>query len=147
MAHRSARPVKDCAPVARAGGVSNVMIVPPNDPARTVADVIARAKARPGAPNFSSGGSGTSHHPSGVLFGRMTGTELVHAPYKGAPPEIVSQLNREVARILALPEIRERLAARGFDLAPNPSSEAFAKLLAEELGTRVPVVRASGAKV
>jgi tripartite-type tricarboxylate transporter receptor subunit TctC len=213
-------PVKDFAPVALVGGVSNVMIVPPNDPAKTAADVIARAKAQPGALNFSSGGSGTSHHLSGVLFGRLTGTDLVHVPYKGAPqgilavmsgevqvgffntptvlsqiregklkalavtslarspllpgvptldesgvrgyevntwfgfvapagtpPDIVTRLNREIGRIIALPEIRERLAGQGFDLAPNAPPEAFSKLLADDLGKWVPVVKASGAKV
>jgi len=213
-------PVKDFAPVALVGGVSNVMIVPPGDPAKTAGDVIARAKAQPGALNFSSGGSGTSHHLSGVLFGRMTGTDIVHVPYKGAPqgilavmagevqmgffntptvlsqiregklkalavtslarspllpgvptldesgvrgyevntwfgfvapagtpPELLGRLNREIVRILALPEIRERLGAQGFDLAPNASPEAFAKVLADDLAKWIPVVKASGAKV
>jgi tripartite-type tricarboxylate transporter receptor subunit TctC len=87
--------LKDFAPILLVGGVSNVMIVPPNSPYRTVADVIAAAKAKPGM-MFSSGGSGTSHHLSGVLFGQMTGTRLTHVPYKGAPQGIIAVMTGEV---------------------------------------------------
>ena len=77
------------------GGVSNVMIVSPASPYKTVAEVIAAAKAKPGM-LFSSGGAGTSHHLSGVLFGQMTGTQLTHVPYKGAPQGIVAVMTGEV---------------------------------------------------
>jgi tripartite-type tricarboxylate transporter receptor subunit TctC len=87
---------KDFAPVAFVGGVSNVMIVPPGSQATTPADVIAEAKAKPGHLTFSSGGSGTSHHLSGVLFGRITGTDLVHVPYKGAPQGVLAVMTGEV---------------------------------------------------
>ena len=87
--------IKDFAPILLVGGVSNVMIVPPNSPAKSVADVIAAAKARPGM-TFSSGGSGTSHHLSGVLFGQMTNTKLTHVPYKGAPQGILAVMTGEV---------------------------------------------------
>ena len=88
--------LKDFAPIILVGGVSNVMIVPPNSPSRTVADVIAAAKAKPGALTFSSGGSGTSHHLSGVLFGQLTGNNLLHVPYKGAPQGILAVMSGEV---------------------------------------------------
>jgi tripartite-type tricarboxylate transporter receptor subunit TctC len=87
---------KDFAPVAFVGGVSNVMIVPPTSAATKPADVIAEAKAKPGQLTFSSGGSGTSHHLSGVLFGRITGTDLVHVPYKGAPQGVLAVMTGEV---------------------------------------------------
>ena len=87
---------KDFAPVAFVGGVSNVMIVPPASTALRPADVIAEAKAKPGHLTFSSGRSGTSHHLSGVLFGRMTGTDLVHVPYKGAPQGVLAVMTGEV---------------------------------------------------
>ena len=87
---------KDFAPLAFVGGVSNVMIVPPGSTATKPADVIAEAKAKPGQLTFSSGGSGTSHHLSGVLFGRMTGTDLVHVPYKGAPQGVLAVMTGEV---------------------------------------------------
>ncbi|HRE14905.1 MAG TPA: tripartite tricarboxylate transporter substrate binding protein, partial [Usitatibacteraceae bacterium] len=89
--------LKDFQPVAFVGGVSNVMIVNPSNPATKPAEVIAAAKAKPGQLTFSSGGAGTSHHLSGVLFGRMTGTDLVHVPYKGAPQGIVAVMSGEVS--------------------------------------------------
>ncbi len=87
---------KDLTPIGLTGGVSNVMVVPPSSAARDPRAVIDAAKARPGALNFSSGGSGTSHHLSGVLFGQMTGTDLVHVPYKGAPQGILAVMSGEV---------------------------------------------------
>lgn len=88
--------LKDFAPIVLVGGVSNVMIVPPGSPAQNVADVIAEAKAKPGTMNFSSGGNGTSHHLSGVLFGQMTGTQWQHVPYKGAPQGVMAVMSGEV---------------------------------------------------
>ncbi len=86
---------KDFAPILLVGGVSNVMVVPPTSSAKTPQDVITAAKAHPGM-TFSSGGSGTSHHLSGVLFGQLTGTELLHVPYKGAPQGILAVMTGEV---------------------------------------------------
>ena len=87
--------LKDFAPIILVGGVSNVMIVPPTSSAKTVMDVIAAAKAKPGM-TFSSGGSGTSHHLSGVLFGQLSGIDLLHVPYKGAPQGILAVMSGEV---------------------------------------------------
>lgn len=89
-------PFKDFAPIAPAVSVSNVMIVHPSNSARSVADVIAAAKVSPGRLTFSSGGNGLSHHLSGVLFQRMTGTELTHVPYRGAPQGINAVMSNEV---------------------------------------------------
>jgi tripartite-type tricarboxylate transporter receptor subunit TctC len=89
--------LKDFQPIAFIGGVSNVMIVPPASDAKVPADVIAAAKAKPGVLTFSSGGAGTSHHLSGVLFGRVTGTDLVHVPYKGAPQGVLAVMSGEVS--------------------------------------------------
>jgi tripartite-type tricarboxylate transporter receptor subunit TctC len=88
--------IKDITPIGLTGGVSNVMIVPPTAPAREPRAIIDEAKAKPGILTFSSGGSGTSHHLSGVLFGQLTGTDLVHVPYKGAPQGIQAVMAGEV---------------------------------------------------
>jgi len=88
--------LKDFAPVAFVGGVSNVMIVPPASAAAKPTDVVAAARAKPGELTFSSGGAGTSHHLSGVLFGQLTGTQLVHVPYKGAPQGVQAVMAGEV---------------------------------------------------
>lgn len=211
--------LKDFAPIILVGGVSNVMIVPPGSPAKTVADVIAAARAKPGM-TFSSGGSGTSHHLSGVLFGQLTGTQLTHVPYKGAPqgilavmsgevdmgffntptvltqiregklkglavtsltpsnllpqlptmdgsgvkayevntwfgfvapagtpPEIVTKLHDAIGRILAMPAVKEKLAAQGFELAPLQPPSQFSALIREDLAKWPPIIKAAGAKV
>jgi tripartite-type tricarboxylate transporter receptor subunit TctC len=88
--------VKDLSPIAFIGGVSNVMIVIPSGPVREPRAIIEVAKAKPGTVTYSSGGSGTSHHLSGVLFGQMTGTDLVHVPYKATPAGIVAVMSGEV---------------------------------------------------
>jgi tripartite-type tricarboxylate transporter receptor subunit TctC len=79
---------RDLAAVALIARVPNVMEVHPSVPARTVKEFIALAKARPGQLNFASSGSGTTLHMSGELFKQMTGTDIVHVPYKGSAPAI-----------------------------------------------------------
>ena len=88
--------VKDFAPIALLGRVSNVMVVHPSSAASTPADIIAVAKSKPGTVTFSSGGSGTSHHLSGVLFARATGTDLVHVPYNSTPQAVLAVMKNEV---------------------------------------------------
>jgi tripartite-type tricarboxylate transporter receptor subunit TctC len=89
--------LKDFSPLAFVGGVSNVMIVHPSNAARGPLDVVAEAKSKPGTLTFSSGGAGTSHHLSGVLFARMTETQLVHVPYKATPAGILAVMTGEVS--------------------------------------------------
>jgi tripartite-type tricarboxylate transporter receptor subunit TctC len=89
--------VKDFTPLAFVGGVSNVMIVHPTNPAKSPLDVVKDAKAKPGTLTFSSGGAGTSHHLSGVLFAQMTQTDLVHVPYKQTPAGILAVMTGEVS--------------------------------------------------
>ena len=89
--------IKDFQPLAFLGGVSNVMIVPPGSDAKVPSDVVAAAKSKPGELTFSSGGAGTSHHLSGVLFGRVTDTKLVHVPYKGSPQGVMAVMAGEVS--------------------------------------------------
>ena len=90
-------PLKDLAMVAVTGGVSNVLIVAPDNPAKTVADVLAQARAKPGELTYSSGGVGTSHHMSGVLLELRTGVKLQHVPYRATPAGIMGVANGEVA--------------------------------------------------
>jgi tripartite-type tricarboxylate transporter receptor subunit TctC len=88
--------IRDMAPVAGIIRVPNVMEVNPNVPAKTVAEFISYAKANPGKVNMASAGVGTSTHLSGALFMMMTGTELVHVPYRGAAPAIADLLGGQV---------------------------------------------------
>ena len=89
--------LKDLALVAASGGVSNVLIVSPDNPAKTVADLLAQARAKPGELTYSSGGVGTSHHMSGVLLELRTGVKLQHVPYRATPAGIQAVANGEVA--------------------------------------------------
>ena len=82
--------------MAVSGGVSNVLIVHPDNPAKTVADVLDQARAKPGELTFSSGGVGTSHHMSGVLLELRTGVKLQHVPYRATPAGIQAVANGEV---------------------------------------------------
>jgi tripartite-type tricarboxylate transporter receptor subunit TctC len=69
-------PLKDLVLMSVNTAVSNILIVPPSNPAKTLADVIAQARAKPGEFTYSSGGVGTSHHMSGVLLEMRTGLKL-----------------------------------------------------------------------
>jgi tripartite-type tricarboxylate transporter receptor subunit TctC len=79
----------DLAPIALVGTVPNLLVVHPSVDVRTVAELIAAAKAKPGTLTFASSGTGTSPHLSGELFSEMAGVKLVHVPYKGSPPAVV----------------------------------------------------------
>jgi tripartite-type tricarboxylate transporter receptor subunit TctC len=87
---------RDFAPIALLARTSNVMVVHPSTTASTPADVIEMAKSNPGRLTFASGGSGTTHHLSGALFGRATGTDLLHVPYRGAPQAVLAVMRNEV---------------------------------------------------
>jgi tripartite-type tricarboxylate transporter receptor subunit TctC len=76
--------IRDTVPVAGVMRLTNVMVVPPSLPVKTVAEFIAYAKANPGKISFASSGNGTSVHMSGELFKAMTGIEMVHVPYRGS---------------------------------------------------------------
>ena len=77
---------KDLEPVVYVASITNVLIVPPDFPAQSVAGLIAMAKKEPGKLTFASSGAGASTHMSAELFKSMTGTDIVHVPYKGSGP-------------------------------------------------------------
>ena len=81
-------PVKDFVPITLAAGVPNVMVVNPKVPVNSVSEFIAYAKANPGKLNMASSGNGTSIHLTGELFKTMTGTYMVHLPYRGSAPAV-----------------------------------------------------------
>ena len=76
--------IRDTVPVAGIMRLTNIMVIPPSLPFKTVADFIAYGKANPGKLSFASSGNGTSVHMSGELFKAMTGIDMVHVPYRGA---------------------------------------------------------------
>ena len=77
---------KDFEPITVLAFVPNVVVVNPKHDFKTLAGLIAYAKANPGKLNFGSAGNGTTHHMVGELFKLKTGTDIVHVPYKGAGP-------------------------------------------------------------
>jgi tripartite-type tricarboxylate transporter receptor subunit TctC len=90
-------PLKDMVLLSVNIAVSNILIVHPSNPAKTVADVLAQARAKPGEFTYSSGGIGTSHHMSGVLLEMRSGVKLQHVPYRATPAGINAVATGEVA--------------------------------------------------
>ena len=80
---------KDFAPVGLVAKLPLIMTVNATVPAKSVAEVIALAKASPGALSFASSGNGGAPHLAGELFKRVTGTDLLHVPYRGSGPAVV----------------------------------------------------------
>jgi tripartite-type tricarboxylate transporter receptor subunit TctC len=89
-------PNKDLVPVAPLVSLNNVLVVHPSVPAKTVQDVIAIAKKDPGKWTYASSGNGTSIHMSGAMFTQLTGTDILHIPYKGSGPAVTDLLAGQV---------------------------------------------------
>ena len=89
-------PVKSFQPVSLLGTLPNVLVVSADSPYKTVNDVIAAARAKSEALTFGSSGNGTSQHLSGELFQSMTGSRMLHIPYKGGAPAMQALLGRQV---------------------------------------------------
>jgi tripartite-type tricarboxylate transporter receptor subunit TctC len=211
-------PVRDFAAVSLAATGPQVLVVHPSVPANSVKELVALAKARPGALNYASPGTGTAGHMTGELFKTVTGTKIAHVPYKGAgsvitdllsgyvqmsfsgpgsvmphiharklkalavayprrtagleqvptfieagypgvdaaqwyavlttggtPQPVVDKLNREIVRILQLPEVKEKLLASGYVAAPSTPQE-LAQFMRDELAKWQKVVKASGVR-
>ncbi len=211
--------VKDFAPITLAATAPNVLVAHPSVAAGSVKELVALAKASPARLNYASAGNGTVGHMVAELFKTVTGTNLVHIPYKGngaaitdmlagnvqvmfsapasvlhhvkagklkglattspkritgleevptfvetgypavegsawygvlaaagTPQPIVTKLNRELVRIILLPELRDRFASQGYD-AVTCTPEAFSQLIKSELAKWQKVVKASGARV
>ena len=208
--------VKDFAPVSQLAEGPLVLSVHPSFPPKTVKELIAIAKARPGEINYGSSGNGSPPHFATELFKLLTGGQINHIPYKGAGPAAidlfagqipiyfmnalqvtqyvragkvralgvttakrfpqlpdvptiaeagvpgyamsnwygllvpaatpranVTKLSAEIARILNLPEIKERLTSQGAILVGN-SPDEFAAFLRSEIATAAKIVKASG---
>jgi tripartite-type tricarboxylate transporter receptor subunit TctC len=86
----------DFEPLSLAATIEWGMVVKADSPYKTVADVIAAAKAAPGKLNYSSGGSGSPQHIAMALFANRSGIDAVHVPYKGATPAAVAVAAGEV---------------------------------------------------
>jgi tripartite-type tricarboxylate transporter receptor subunit TctC len=105
-------PVKDFAPVALLTASPFVLTVSVDSPVKSVADLIALAKAKPGTLNYGSAGAGSMHHLSTELMLSLTGTRMQHVPYKATPPALTDLLAGRLQVLFGdgpsvLPQIRE----------------------------------------
>jgi tripartite-type tricarboxylate transporter receptor subunit TctC len=89
-------PLKDLVPITVTGELPNVLAVAASNPANSVADLVAQAKAKPGELTYGSSGVGSSLHLSGVILEQRTGARLQHVPYRGAPAAVLAVINGEV---------------------------------------------------
>ena len=87
--------LRDFAPVALVASTVYILVVHPSVPVKSVKELVALAKAKPGELNYSSGGNGAAAHLAGELFKSMTGTNIVHVPFKGIAPALVAVLSGE----------------------------------------------------
>ena len=94
-------PVKDFRPISLIGAVPNVLLVHPSFPAKSVAELVALAKGKPGQYQYASAGNGTLNHLLGEMLGSMTGIELQHVPYKGVAPALNDVLGGQLPMLFA----------------------------------------------
>jgi len=93
-------PQRDFAPVSYTSLITNILVVNANVPAKTVPELVALAKAKPGELTFASSGAGSSTHLSSELFKAMTGTSIVHVPYKGSSQAITDLMSGQVTMLI-----------------------------------------------
>jgi tripartite-type tricarboxylate transporter receptor subunit TctC len=88
--------LRDLAPVSVLAESPNVLVASQSVPAKDLGELIALARAKPGALNYSSAGSGTTQHLAGEMFKLRTKTDIVHVPYKGTAPSLAGVMSGEV---------------------------------------------------
>ena len=94
-------PVKDFAPISMLAKAPNIIVVHPSVPVASLRELIALAKAKPGALNYGSGGTGSSLHLAAELFNQMAGVDITRIAYKGAGPAMNDLLGGQVQIVFA----------------------------------------------
>jgi len=89
--------MRDFAPISQSVSACNILVLHPSVPAKTVVELIALARAKPGSLTFGSAGMGTNPHLSGELFKSLARIDMVHVPFKGSGQSIISQVAGEIA--------------------------------------------------
>ena len=141
-------PVRDFTPITLIAATSQVLAVHPSVPVKTVKEFIAYAKKRPGELNYSSAGNGSQPHLTAEMFKARTGINIVHVPYKGAPPAMSDLLAGHVALTFAtspsaVPHVKSgKLRALGVSTAKRIAALPEVPTIAE---AAVPGFEASGA--
>lgn len=95
-------PVRDFEPVSLLALAPNVLVVHPSLPAKTVKELVALARARPGEVNYAGSGSGSTPHLAAELFNTLAQVKMVHVPYRGTGPAIVGLMSGE-ASVMFMP--------------------------------------------
>lgn len=93
--------LRDLAPVSQVSATPHILVVHPSLPVKSVKELVAFTKSRPGQLNFASTGHGNSDHMAAALFNFMTGLDMVHVPYKGGPQAIGDILTGQIALYFA----------------------------------------------
>lgn len=123
----SYKPLEDLVPVSQVVQYPLVVVVNPELPIHTIADLVNYAKKNPGKLNRASGGTGTSMHMSGVLFNKLAGIDTLHIPYKGSRPALTDVVGGQAdyafdSMVVALPLIQagklRAIAVTGPDRSP-----------------------------
>jgi len=133
-------PQRSFTPVILIGYAANVLVVHPSVPAKSVKELIAFAKARPGALNIASNGTGTISHLTAELFMQRAGIKMVHVPYKGSSPATIDLMAGQVSLLFAAyPSVSAQLpsgklkalavtSAKRIEIAPQLPTVAEAAL-------------------
>ena len=129
--------MKDFVDVAPLAGQPNVLVVAPTSGYKTVADLIAAAKAKPGALNFGSAGTGSGTHINAEKFRLAAGVDVVHIPYKGTPEALTDTMTGRITYFFspisaALPHVKEgKLVALAVSTAKRSSALPNVPTIAE----------------
>jgi len=124
-------PIRDFSPIIEMIGIPFVLIVHPSVSARTAEELVRLARAQPGKLEFSSGGTGSAQQLAMELFMGLTGTKLVHVPYKGAPQAAMDVVSGQIPVALAGVPIVAALIKQGRLRALGIASDRRLALLAE----------------
>jgi tripartite-type tricarboxylate transporter receptor subunit TctC len=130
---------KDFDPLTVVGFIPHVLVVREDSAARTLADLVAEGKAKPGSLSYGSSGNGTSAHLAGALFADRAGLQATHVPYRGAAPALTDLLaGRLQFMFLDVPTLLPYLKAgkiRALAVAPSAGARAM---------PNIPTIAASG---
>jgi tripartite-type tricarboxylate transporter receptor subunit TctC len=123
---------KDFDPITIVASVPNILIVNPNVPAKSVSELIAYIKANPGQVSYGSAGVGSTEHMSGALFRALTGTDIVHVPYRGGAPMLADLVAGHIQMSIetsgaATPFIKSD-SVRALAVSPGKRSSLFPEL-------------------
>ncbi len=95
-------PIGQFAPISLAIAVPNILVVHPSVQAKTVSELVALARARPGSIAFASAGSGSSGHLALALFQQLSGTEMIHVPFKGGGPALADVMGGQSQALFSI---------------------------------------------